>query len=274
MGKIAYYARPIDQARHIQHAAVDALVCEQLSQAGYHVYRPASAWQVGYAPVHRTVERINNFALLYADVIVAHLPGGVPSIGVPMEIERATTYGIPVVVVSDVESYSLKRDGVTVVASETDLPAVLADLAPRTYPQEEIRLVVREGHEPPKRAYPDDAGIDLTTVKAYVIHPGQFVDIHTQVDSVQLPDGYWALITGRSSTLRRHKLHVPMAVIDPGWRGPLYIGVWNLGPEPVEVVPGDRLGQMILLPNNPAEIVRVQAVDEHDRGMKGFGSTG
>lgn len=137
-----------------------------------------------------------------------------------------------------------------------------------------IRLVITDGAQAPARAYHDDAGIDLTTAKETVIDPGQYVDIHTQVEGTQLPPGYWGLITGRSSALRKWRLHIPMAIIDPGWRGPLFVGVWNLGGNPVTVKPGDRLGQLILIPNNPAAIEIVQAVSDHPRGLKGFGSSG
>lgn len=137
-----------------------------------------------------------------------------------------------------------------------------------------IRLVLTDGTQAPTRAYPDDAGIDLTTARETVIEPGDYKDIHTQVEATQLPAGYWGLITGRSSALRRWRLHIPMAIIDPGWRGPLFVGVWNLGGNPVTVRPGDRLGQLILIPNNPAAIEIVQTVSDHPRGLKGFGSSG
>lgn len=137
-----------------------------------------------------------------------------------------------------------------------------------------IRLVLADGTQAPTRAYPDDAGVDLTTARETIIEPGQYVDIHTQVEATELPTGYWGLITGRSSALRKWRLHIPMAIIDPGWRGPLFVGVWNLGGNPVTVRPGDRLGQLILIPNNPAAIEIVQAVSDHPRGLKGFGSSG
>jgi len=143
----------------------------------------------------------------------------------------------------------------------------------RTY-VDPIRLVLADDTTPPSRAYYDDAGIDLTTARETIIEPGQYVDIHTQVEGTQLPAGYWGLITGRSSALRKWRLHIPMAIIDPGWRGPLFVGVWNLGGNPVTVKPGDRLGQLILIPNNPAPVEIVKTVDHHPRGLKGFGSSG
>lgn len=286
MSRVAYLARPIDQAHHVgpELARMVENIRTVLVGRGYCVYSPADAWRApaGVAPLP-AVEIVNRGALHQADLVVAYLPSGVPSIGVPMEIEQAINLDRPVIAIVDTPSYALQRPGIWQI--DGVLGDQLSDVltvvevaremrAQRDPDQGAVKLVIRDGHELPKRAYPDDAGIDLTTVKDYVIHPGQFVDVHTQVDHVQLPPGYWGLITGRSSTLRRHKLHVPMAVIDPGWRGPLFIGVWNLGSEPVSVQPGDRLGQMILLPCNPAEVVSVDKVDDAARGLAGFGSTG
>ena len=296
MAKIAYAARPVDQAQALMGHPESREVCERidsdLQMMGYHVYRPAEAWRVSdLAEQDRQVELVNRIALEGADLLVAYLPAGVPTVGVPMEVEHMVEIGRPVIVVTDIEvSYALDRSGIHRIESVLDggLADAIAHLEAThawfsgepiggrggSRPQGTLKLVVRDGHDLPARAYSDDAGLDLTTVRDCVIHPGQFVDIHTQVDQVQLPDGYWGMITGRSSTLRRHKLHVPMAVIDPGWRGPLFIGCWNLGSEPVKVQPGARLGQLILMPNNPAQVLAVDAVDEHSRGLAGFGSTG
>lgn len=288
MDATAYLARPVDQAHHRSQELdrVCAFICTVLTGHGYRVYRPANAWQVpATTPPNGVVEDVNGLALRSSDLLVAYLPAEVPTIGVPMEIQRALSLAIPVIAICDAPSYALARPGLHVINGVFDgqLADILAKIADRINAarcvrlagqDERIRLVVRGGHELPSRTYPDDAGLDLTTVKEYVIEPGHFVDIHTQVDAVQLPAGYWGMITGRSSTLRRHKLHVPLAVIDPGWRGPLFIGVWNLGTEPRRVEPGDRLGQLILLPCNPAQVLAVDAVADAPRGTAGFGSSG
>ena len=289
MPKIAYLARPVDQVagRPEWHQ-----ICERLElvlrNCGYHVYRPAEAWRVDpTAPPAREIERVNRAALNCADLLVAYLPSGTVSIGVPMEIEAMVSSGRPVIVATDIEgSYALARDEITLIggALDDELPAAIARIE-QTHPwfsdsardwvagQDALKLVIRDGHQQPRRAYPDDAGIDLTCVTDYVVNPGQFIDVHTQVDGVQLPDGYWGLITGRSSTLRKWNLFVPPGVIDPGWRGPLFVGVWNLGQVQVRIRPGMRLGQLILVPNNPAPILAVDKLDDAPRGLAGFGST-
>jgi len=320
--RIAYMAQPIDQVYDPQAWNHDVnKICDELIRIGYMVYRPARAWSTPARPTpDPRIERVNGTALRGADILVAFLPPKTPTIGVPMEIAMAVQHRVPVVVVTQVESFSLQQRGVIVVtdytlvvdavkAHEHNHPRFLDDgrefaadiahtringwcqvcggvgeptfehldsWAPNvaSVAGDPIQLVVREGAVSPSRSYADDAGLDLATANPYTIQPGQFVDVHTQVDAVQLPPGFWGLITGRSSTLRKLGLHVPVAVIDPGWRGPLFVGVWNLSKHPVTVNPGDRLGQLILVPNNPASVLLVPEVQDASRGLAGFGSSG
>lgn len=295
MSLIAYVAQPIDQAYDITVWGGEVhKIAAKLNRAGYHTYQPARAWSTVPGQLDPRVESVNDCALRQVDLLVAYLPPAVPTIGVPLEIARAIGLRIPVIVVTKIESYALQRDGIVVVDHPNQLPEALERIrhhreaqvvteAARSFldasklsiePVEPIQLVVTEGLPMPARAYPDDAGLDLTTAREYTIRPGQFVDAHTQVDAVQLPPGHWGMITGRSSTLRKLKLHVPVAVIDPGYRGPLFVGVWNLSRNDVVIRPGDRLGQLILMPNTPAPVVLVEKVDDAARGLAGFGSSG
>lgn len=287
MSYTAYLARPVDfNTRGMETRKICNRMVSDLINHGYRVYQPSEAWSVGSgAAPHPVLQSVNNYALGSADLVVAYLPQGVATVGVPMEIERACLLGIPVIVVTEWEgSYALARPEITMIDGvlEGQLADTLIELEQHVHARSsahreannEIRLVVRAGHNLPGRTYPDDAGLDLTTVQEYTIDPGRFVDVHTQVDQTQLPDGYWGMITGRSSALRRWGLFVPTGVIDPGWRGPLFIGVWNLGQDPVTVAPGVRLGQLILIPNNPAEVLAVTDVADALRGVQGFGSSG
>lgn len=127
----------------------------------------------------------------------------------------------------------------------------------------------------PTRAHADDAGLDLYVSESRTIGPGEFVDLPTAI-AVQLPPGTWGLLTGRSSTLRKRGLLVNQGIIDPGYRGELFAGVWNLGAQPVTVEPGERLAQLIVMPNitEATRVVSAELLDEHERGIRGFGSSG
>ena len=123
------------------------------------------------------------------------------------------------------------------------------------------------------RAYPGDAGFDLFCREEHWIGPGESVDIPLGV-RVQLPGGWWGLLTGRSSTLRKRGLLVAQGVIDQGYRGPLYAYVRNMTEEMVRVRDGERLAQLVPLPLFPGTIELVEDLEDHERGVSGFGSSG
>jgi dUTP pyrophosphatase len=128
----------------------------------------------------------------------------------------------------------------------------------------------------PTRTYPDDAGFDLYVSETVRVLAGEFVDVHCGV-ALDLPPDCWAMLTGRSSTLRRHGLLVNQGIIDPGYRGELYAGVWNLNPNgAVKINRGERLAQILLMSNRTMQhsMVRVEALSTHPRGSNGFGSSG
>lgn len=127
---------------------------------------------------------------------------------------------------------------------------------------------------------PGDVGLDLFVSEPVLVGPGAFVDVPCDLN-VQLPRGWWGLITGRSSTLRSRGLLVVQGVIDTGYRGPLFAGVQNLSTtEAVRVEAGERLAQLVVLPNvrdrrfGRLRVRRVAALASSSRGTSGFGSTG
>jgi dUTPase len=69
---------------------------------------------------------------------------------------------------------------------------------------------------------------------------------------------------------------VAQGVIDCGYTGPLFAGVWNMTDKPVHVTRGMRLVQYILMPNASlnVEAVQVDALPKTERGASGFGSSG
>lgn len=127
----------------------------------------------------------------------------------------------------------------------------------------------------PERSYPDDAGLDLFTSERTVIPSGQFRDVPTGV-SIELPGWTWAEVRGRSSTLRKRQLLVYPGVIDTGWRGELFAGVWNLGPEAAVVEVGERVAQLVIYENMTLRLEPMESLllVPHARGTNGFGSSG
>lgn len=125
----------------------------------------------------------------------------------------------------------------------------------------------------PSRGYPDDAGLDLTVIGDSVVYSGQPSVLATRISGA-LPANTWGLIVGRSSTWVRRGLMVIPAVIDAGWRGELFISVFNPSPTSVTIRSGDRVGQIILLPVWQGNVREVASLPGHARGTNGWGSTG
>lgn len=125
----------------------------------------------------------------------------------------------------------------------------------------------------PQFAYFDDCGADLVVVEGGTLQPGEARDFPIGI-AIEPPLGYWFLIHGRSSTLRKRGLFINPGIIDNGYRGPLYVYARNDTNGLVAVAPGDRLAQMILLPYVQPVIEVVDELGETLRGQGGFGSTG
>src|SRR3972149_12063571 len=122
-----------------------------------------------------------------------------------------------------------------------------------------------------------DCGLDLYVSQTTVIEPGTMRNVPTGV-RVLLPGNEWGLMVGRSSTIRKRGLLIIPGIIDTGYRGLLYSAAWNLSPRTVTVKRGERIAQLIPLPNL-TPLLKLQPVGkeemvESERGEKGFGSTG
>lgn len=128
----------------------------------------------------------------------------------------------------------------------------------------------------PFKQYESDAGWDLFVSKDVDIPPHSSVDVHTSI-KIKIPYFMYGRITGRSSTLRKHKLLVNEGIIDSGYVGELHSLVMNLSDEVFHVKQGMRLAQLIF-----AEVPRIEfnqvrfIIDDgsQTRGDHGFGSTG
>lgn len=126
----------------------------------------------------------------------------------------------------------------------------------------------------PERGYDGDAGFDLYVSEDTTVPFGKFVDVPLGI-SVELPPGTWAMLTGRSSTIRRRGLLVTQGIIDNGYRGPLYAGVQNLNDTTVRLERGERIAQLILFPLIvPMLEGPLPHLSPSDRGHNGFGSSG
>lgn len=277
--KQIYLAEPIDLTDG-SDSHTDLIAQCLRNKDGVGLYRPRTAWSIqhGTGPDPR-VESVNRVALMCADAVVAHLPNGRASIGVPMEIEAAAHSGIPVFVIGGAGSFALERRGVTRVANLGGLLDAIDVLVPRAQRNpvdaRTMKVTVDSAGSMPSRAHYDDAGLDLYVSEDTAIWPGSYTDVATGI-AVQLPPDTFGMIVGRSSTSRSRGLQVQTGIIDAGWRGPLFAQVLNTGSDVVIAKTGERLAQMLILKNTTMDVSLVQAseLDAHVRGTNGFGSSG
>lgn len=287
-----YVAHPIDQDRgEDRYAELRCDLKESLPAAGIVSFWPSLPWVFGKRLIglraseqeKRAIDRVNQAALEEAEGILALLPDGVPSLGVPTEIEYGLRHGKTVVIVAheslvkhSVQLTNWQRRGAHVTTTAHGAVQALVQAPRPTKRTEEANTVrfVGDG-EPPQQAYPGDAGFDLVCSEDVRVPWGGFVDVPVDL-AAELPPGVWGWVVGRSSTLRTRQLLVNQGIIDNGYRGQLFVGVHNLGPKIVEIRAGDRLAQLIPMPLLSDRLTweRVAQLGDSPRGTNGFGSSG
>jgi len=107
------------------------------------------------------------------------------------------------------------------------------------------------------------------------ILPGARAAIPTGL-AVAIPFGYEIQVRPRSGLAWKKGLTVVNApgTIDSDYRGEVKILVINLGAEPVQIAPGDRIAQLVLQKVDQIEWQETESLDDTHRGVGGFGSTG
>ena len=128
----------------------------------------------------------------------------------------------------------------------------------------------------PTRGSSSAAGYDLyADVEREQIAPGQTVKIPVGV-AMEIPEGYFGGIFARSGLSTKEGLRPAncVGVIDSDYRGPILVPLHNDSDTVREVVQGEKIAQMVMLPYLAAECEEVEQLEETQRGEGGFGSTG
>jgi len=129
----------------------------------------------------------------------------------------------------------------------------------------------------PARSTAGAAGYDMCACLEVpvTIYPGETVMIPTGI-SMEIPLGVAGLIFPRSGMASKRGLAPAnkVAVIDPDYRGEIFIALFNHGKVHQVIQPGDRIAQMLFVPYFAPELEEVDALTDTARGAGGFGSTG
>jgi dUTP pyrophosphatase len=142
--------------------------------------------------------------------------------------------------------------------------------------QIEVRLL-REGASAPRRHRPSDAGYDLSCCEGFELAPGESAKVPTGF-ALALPEGVVGLVCPRSGLAAARQVTVVNGpgVVDANFRGECCVLLINLGRERFVAEAGDRIAQLVLVPNWTPEVRLVDELPESpdDRGASGFGSSG
>lgn len=137
---------------------------------------------------------------------------------------------------------------------------------------------VRENAKIPTRATEGSAGLDLYACidTPITLQKGDTALIPTGI-AIGLDDPHYAaFIYARSGLAIKRGIGLlnSVGVIDSDYRGEICVGVIKLTDEPYEIQPFERIAQMVIEPVELPDLIEVDCLDETERGVGGFGSTG
>lgn len=129
----------------------------------------------------------------------------------------------------------------------------------------------------PTRGSKFSAGYDLyaATDEDIQIPPHSTVKIGTGL-AMELPIGWFGAIFARSGIATKRGLRPAncVGVCDADYRNEYIVAIHNDSNETMTVQSGERIAQLILLPYQDIDFKEVNELNNTDRGMGGFGSTG
>jgi len=138
-----------------------------------------------------------------------------------------------------------------------------------------IYYLADEGAPEPRHAQPGDAGVDLYLTENTEIMSGCRKLLPTGV-RVAIPRGTVGLVTPRSGLAIKYGLTIVNSpgIIDSGYRGEIKVIAQNSGFETINLLAGERIAQMIVIPFYQQVWIKADELPESARGEDGFGSTG
>ena len=125
----------------------------------------------------------------------------------------------------------------------------------------------------PTRGSAAAAGLDLYSIEAVRLEPGQRVLVRTGL-AVAVPVGSYGRLAPRSGLATKLGLDVLAGVIDADYRGEIGCLLYNSGQEPINLPEESKICQLIIEKIITPRAVWSDTLGNTDRGDGGFGSTG
>lgn len=146
---------------------------------------------------------------------------------------------------------------------------------------ENLEFVKVKAVKTPTRGTDGSAGIDFYIPDNFgpmEVYPGWGALIPSGIH-VKVPKGFALIGFNKSGVATKKGLQIGACVIDEDYQGEIHLHLVNTSPADVELNPGEKIAQFILLPVNyamPKEVPTLKALYDTvtERGAGGFGSTG
>ena len=127
----------------------------------------------------------------------------------------------------------------------------------------------------PTIAYGDDAGYDLYSAETITILPSTCEGVNCKF-MIDIPQGYFGKIYSRSGLIKRKSVVAEGGVIDSGYRGHIFVFLFNHGKDVYNVKPGDKIAQLVFMKKETVKFITVDdyfKLGSSERGKSGFGSS-
>jgi dUTP pyrophosphatase len=129
----------------------------------------------------------------------------------------------------------------------------------------------------PAAQHEGDAGIDLYAADGVTLAPkGGRALVPTGI-AIAIPQGFAGFVQPRSGLALRHGVTVVNSpgLVDAGYRDEIRVLLVNLDPEEAfKISRGDRIAQLVIQRFEAVEWAEMDDLDETERGLGGWGSTG
>ena len=127
----------------------------------------------------------------------------------------------------------------------------------------------------PHQLHKNDAGYDIRSIEDITIPAGKWKLVKTGV-AVELPPEMEIQVRSRSGLALKKGIFCLNApgTIDAGYRNEIGVILANFSDDDFKINIGDRIAQLIFQTPKHPEIIEVKELDDSDRGLGGFGSTG
>lgn len=140
-----------------------------------------------------------------------------------------------------------------------------------------VKIINKSIYPTPSYATEQSAGMDLKANidEPIVLHPLERSIVPTGI-FIALPQGTEAQIRPRSGLAAKFGITVlnSPGTIDADYRGEIKAILVNLSKEDFVIQPGERIAQMVIARYEKIDWEEVDTLDDTQRGVSGFGSTG